>query len=441
MEDVAAGRWKIARVAACALAAFSLNLAAPYLAAQALEPSPYARDLASRTEPLPLEDLIDASLVLSGAGGEALAGARSRLEALVRDVREVASSETDPQVRGNAALVFLHERVLKAYVEEQTRVDVALQNGRFNCVSSAVLYMLLARAVDLPVVGVRTRDHAFCAVLVNGALIDVETTNVYGFDPGERHEFQDQFGRVTGFSYVPANRDSSRVETDERGLLSLIPQNLASLATQQRQFGSALGPAADGYALARDEESRRKLLITVSNMASWLAAGNRFDEALSLLDRAASQYGGEARMAKLREDLVHNEVAALLQRGEIERATRLADNRRADGELADPAWRDLMVSATQLRAQTVAKDRGFLEAFRLVQEAIDRLGNDVRLIESERVYRHNFEVEAHNAMASAYNAGRLEEARGIVERALERLPDSARLRSDLATVTRALEKR
>jgi tetratricopeptide (TPR) repeat protein len=408
---------------------------------QPLEPSAFARELASRKEPLPLDDLVEAALVLSGASGEALAQALRRADELIRDVRAVASDEADPRVRGNAVLVFLHERLLRTYQEEQTRVDVALQSGRYDCVSSAVLYTILARAVGLPVVGVRTRDHAFCAVRIEGSLVDVETTNVYGFDPGEKHEFQNQFGRVTGFTYVPANRDPSRVEIDERALLSLIPQNLASLATQRRQFEAAVAPAIDGYALGRDGDSRLKLVITVSNMASSLASADRFDDALALLDRAAARYGADPRFSRLRKDMVHNQVAVLLRGGEIDRAVRLADARRASGELGGQEWLDLMVSATQMRALSVARERGFLQALDLLQEAIGRLGNDARLIESERVYRHNFEVETHNAMVVAWNAGRLDEARAIVERGLQRLPESARLRADLSTVNRALEQK
>ena len=130
-----------------------------------------------------------------------------------------------------------------------------------------------------------------------------------------------------------------------------------------------------------------------------------------------------------------------MRRGEIDAADALADRRLARSEIDDAAWRDLMVSSAQLRAQAAARERGFLEALRLLEGAISRLGSDSRLAESARVYRHNYEVQAHNAMAAAFNAGRYEEARSIVERALELLPDSARLRGDLAAIAGAMQKR
>jgi tetratricopeptide (TPR) repeat protein len=427
------------RAAAWLIAAAAL-LAAGRGWTQSLQPSALALRLVSLDEPLDLDVLIEASLTLSGADGPSLAESAARLRELTRGAGELATRLADPRKRGEAVLAFLHERVLTGYVEEQTRIDVALATGRYNCVSSAVLYMILARAAGLSVVGVRTHDHAFCAVRIDGGLVDVETTNVYGFDPGSRREFHDQFGRVTGFSYVAANRDPTRVESGERGLLALIPQNLASVATQQRRFDQAVAPAVDGYALARDEESRSKLVVTISNLASWLGAGGRFSEALALLDKAGGVPLRDPRLSGLQRTLVRNEVAVLLRRGELESAIALADRRLASGEMDASEWRDLMVSAAQLRAQSTARLRGPLEALRLVQEAIGRLGRDTRLAESERVYRHNFEAEAHNAMVAAFNQGRTVEARAIVERALEQLPDSARLRGDLAALSQGMEK-
>ena len=110
---------------------------------------------------------------------------------------------SDQAVLAERALTFLHKNLFTSYSVLQTRVDTALETGVFNCVSSAVLYMILARSVGLSVGGVRTTDHAFCSVLVNGQQLDVETTNPYGFNPGAKKEFTDSFGKLTGYTYVP----------------------------------------------------------------------------------------------------------------------------------------------------------------------------------------------------------------------------------------------
>ena len=64
---------------------------------------------------------------------------------------------------GEALLVFLHgpDGVLRKYRASQTRVDILLDEGSFNCVSSALVYYVLARGLGMAVGAVGTRDHAF----------------------------------------------------------------------------------------------------------------------------------------------------------------------------------------------------------------------------------------------------------------------------------------
>jgi hypothetical protein len=404
-----------------------------------IDPAPTVARVAAMSEPLPLDVLAESALVFSGAEDEAIKRGISSLDALISDFRLVASDEGDPVVLAEMALVFMHERVLTRYVEEQTRLDVLLETGVYNCVSSAVLYAVLVRSVDIGVYGVRTEDHAFCAVDVNGRQVDVETTNVYGFNPGEKREFHDAFGSVTGYSYVPANRDPTRRQTGERGLLSLILENLASLATKDRRFADAVPPAVDAFSLARDDDAFEKLTVSISNMVSSLSVQGRFEDAVGFLALVADRHGLEPRLQRLRSDVIHNWIVSVAERGDLDRAISLARGQREAGNLAESQWKELMVSLIQLQAQAEARE-DYLLALRTIREGIGMLGMDARLLRSERVYQHNFEVEVHNSMATAYNAGKLEEARLILEEALGVMPDSERIKKDLDLVQRAMQQ-
>ena len=128
------------------------------------------------------------------------AAAKDRLSALLLKFRDEVADVSDQAALAERALTFLHKNLFTTYSVQQTRVDTALETGVYNCVSSAVLYLILARSVGLSVGGVRTADHAFCSVLVNGQQIDVETTNPFGFNPGAKKDFTDSFGKVTGFT-------------------------------------------------------------------------------------------------------------------------------------------------------------------------------------------------------------------------------------------------
>ena len=122
---------------------------------------------------------------------------------------ELRKKITDPQVmslpeedRGRAVLKLLYQDVLKHYEAGQTKFDVALKTGNYNCVSSALLYMAAAKAAGLDVRGQKTPDHAFCSVYISGKRIDVETTNPYGFNPGSREAIEHE-NVIKGYYVVP----------------------------------------------------------------------------------------------------------------------------------------------------------------------------------------------------------------------------------------------
>jgi transglutaminase-like putative cysteine protease len=128
---------------------------------------------------------------------------QAKLEALAGEL--VSGLPEDLRERAEYVLTWMHEHCLSRYAAQQSRIDTLLDNGRYNCVSSAVLYAVLARSAGITVSGVATRDHAFATVHIPGSEgavedIDVETTNKFGFDPGSRTEFHDQFGNTTGFA-------------------------------------------------------------------------------------------------------------------------------------------------------------------------------------------------------------------------------------------------
>ena len=189
------------RSAAFAAAVLCIGLIfAPRAAAQArssvavypeLLPLPASEQLSSIREPLPLDSIVDASLEFSGAVEEVADAAREKLTTLLKKFRDEVANVSSQADLAERALTFLHRNLFTSYSVEQTRVDTALQTGVYNCVSSAVLYTIIARSVGLSVNGVRTADHAFCSILANGQQVDVETTNPWGFNPGAKKEFSD----------------------------------------------------------------------------------------------------------------------------------------------------------------------------------------------------------------------------------------------------------
>jgi len=89
--------------------------------------------------------------------------------------------------------------LVEGYDAEQSQVSSIFRNGRFNCISSAILYMILARYFDLNVEGVVTAHHAFIQIQgENGRIIEVETTSKRGY--GLTHDakfYRDHFARFS----------------------------------------------------------------------------------------------------------------------------------------------------------------------------------------------------------------------------------------------------
>ena len=96
---------------------------------------------------------------------------------------------------------------------------------------------------DLHDVALRLAVRRDAAVTVDGTPVDVETTNVHGFDPGKKKEFTDSFGAVTGYSYVPPSNYADRTTISLQELLALVLYNRASEAAQQGRYREAVNPA------------------------------------------------------------------------------------------------------------------------------------------------------------------------------------------------------
>lgn len=71
----------------------------------------------------------------------------------------------------------------KGYDFDQSKLSGVFATEKFNCVSSSLLYIVLARKLNLDVKGVVLPSHIFVQLNINkGETIDIETTSVNGFD-------------------------------------------------------------------------------------------------------------------------------------------------------------------------------------------------------------------------------------------------------------------
>jgi tetratricopeptide (TPR) repeat protein len=439
------------------------------------------------------EDLAEISLWASGAepGAAAGRGKVSFLEIIRSAAAEFAADPAlpgDEKRRGEYLLGFLHKKFLKSYSLQQTRLDTVLVNGRYNCVSSAVLYLILARSSGLDARGVMTRDHAFVSLRVDGENIDVETTNPYGFDPGNRKEFHDQFGRLTGFAYVPAGNYRDRVFISPLELISLILSNRIADLESRGRFAEAVPLAISRAALleGRSEKAetgsalfgdpRRDIMNRIFNYGASLLKAGKEEEALQWAAEAGPRYPDEERWREFVYAAANNRIVELIGQKKAAEARNFlnahasffpgGDYRLLDALILDSELMELASGiknadgAGEVLAQIDAGEkRGLLETGRIrelknfviektasllsggsrrdwsaaiayLEKALVQYGPDPRLERSLKNYRSNLAAEYHNRFAAAYNKRNFDEAGRILDEGLAVFPDDRQLLSD-----------
>jgi tetratricopeptide (TPR) repeat protein len=469
------------------------------IAFPSLEPDSRAQAYARRgSAGYSWEDLAEISLWASASPGEGAAIAlMDRLREAVRELRSSPELPPDPRERGEYILIWMHRRYLKSYSLLQTRLDTLLSGGRYNCVSSAVLYLVLGTAVELEIRGVMTRDHAFAALRAGDQWIDVETTNPYGFDPGNRKEFHDQFGKATGFAYVPAKNYRDRAAISPLELISLIFSNRVTELERQNRFAEAVplaisrmgllsgggtsGGAAAGDAPSFFEDPRRDLMNRLFNFGAFLLKRGREDEALRWAALAGPQYPDAERWQEFTLAAANNRMIRQIRAGRFAEArdqlnllspalasdafTRL-DTALTDAELTDGAAKiksaeeaarvlaaidraearrilsagrtgELRVFAVEKTAALFAAVKDWPGAIAWLEEALDRYGPSPPLAQSLENARSNLAVDYHNRFAAAWNRRNREEAERILEEGLTRFPGNRQLLADKAVVERA----
>jgi tetratricopeptide (TPR) repeat protein len=445
----------------------------------------YAYSEKLNTEQPRWQDVLDAALWASGWDGSG----RSR-DLLIRGIDELLIDRNLPEAarqRGEYILEFMHRRFLQSYAERQTRLDVLTDGGRFNCVSSAVLYAVLARAASLDIRGVITRDHAFITLDAGDELIDIETTNSFGFDPGSRREFHDRFGRTTGFAYVPARSYRERQDLSILELVSVILSNRIAEAELSGRFYESPGLALDRAALLSQRQPLDSPFFTdpeqdiktrLMNYGAYLVRQGREEDALAWEDAAFRLAPDTGLWDEFAFTCLNNLLVKSIRAGNTAAARLLLDEnqRRLSGEnyarldllVCDAEMVELSTAAsgpeeteealaalalsnlenarrTELREFVIltegnraASDGDWPAAIAWLEDALRRFGPSARISNALRVYRSNRAADLHNGFADLYNKRDYEAAREWIQRALAEFPDNRQLATDRDLVERAI---
>jgi tetratricopeptide (TPR) repeat protein len=432
------------------------------------------------------------------ASGNSAPSNIERIRAAVTAINNSANFPSGGRDRAEFILTYMHNNILRSYSLYQTKVDVLFTNGNYNCVSSAVLYMILCEALGVNTSGVITREHVFVMVHIDGQNIDVETTNRFGFDPGNKREFHDQFTGVTGFTYVPAQNYRDRQVITKIEVISLILNNRVADFERAGNYRDAVPLAVDRAALlfgpslavtsgvvssgSLFADSRADLLDRLINYGAVFLRSNREDDSLRWAVLASSIYPANNRWQELIMAAVNNRTARLLRENKLQdargfldsnrtlltdadylqldavlidtellqRANRISsaeegdavilsiEQTRAAGRLSERRAGELQTYAIQKTAAALCTTtpRNWRDAIHYLETSISRFGGNVELEQALRTYRNNLATDYHNRFAAEWNRGNNAEAARILNEGLTEFPNDRQLLADRRIVDR-----
>ena len=461
-----------------------------------LEPDPKALEFYNLSHPagrLSWQQLAQMGLWASGDTSASYLGMISSAVTAVNSSPELPSSEKE---KAEFILSYMHKNILKSYSLYQTRVDTIFANGRFNCVSSAVLYMILCKSSGINTSGVMTKEHAFVIVHTPGRDFDVETTNPYGFDPGNRKEFLDSSGNITGFAYVPPQNYRDRQTISQTELVSLILNNRIAELERHKNYHESVPVAVDMAALLKGkeffandgktwgpifEDPRNNVMDRLLNFGNTFISSGREEESLRWADTARALYPDprwqdlihpavnnylfklmkadkteEARsflekQKHLLSATEYNKQDALIVDTEIIKASNkiktaedgnmvvlIIDKARKEGKLTDKRANELLTPAFQRIASVLCAPpaNDWRAAIAYMESIIALYGANRDLEQHLRIYRGNLSGEYHNRFAAEWNRKNFEEAERIINEGLAEFPNDRQLLADRETINR-----
>lgn len=365
-------------------------------------------------------ELLSAAVLFSGAEAARAEKALAAGSRAIQAAEALATEAVDDYERGRRVLELVYT-ILRQYEVLESRIDSSLLEGRYNCVGSASLYTILARAAGLDVHGVILDDHAYCYLFVNSRRINIETTNPQGYD-----------------STMEDRKSQLSREASPKGIMALVLRNRATLAERSGRWATALGLAVDAFAYDPGELTRETLSGRINNSVGALLRMGHYDDSLALVDAAIARYGQSQAFTELRRTAQLAVLTDTLRKSAPSDALALAERVLASGQ-ADATWVQSAFNwAYTGLAEECRKSGDHLGAWEIASEAASRFRDSRDLESLERTARANWIKAAHNRFAMLYNAEQFKEALDSIQAAQVLAPDERILYDDAKAAQSAL---
>ncbi len=222
--------------------------------------------------------------------GQAIVLMRKKLAPVVAAAKAVNEAE-----RPRRLLELLYEDlgaggpVLVDYVKGATALYDAVSTGRYNCVSSAIVYAIAAQSLGIDARPYVMPEHARITVYQGGQAFIVETTNKHGFDPPP--DVQKEVRRqVRNSSFDDLDKmDPHGEEVDFIGLIGFVYTNMGNFFLERGDTPMTQALLERGEALM-PTNAKDLVREQVATALTWLSVekNRTIDDSLSLAEKALS---------------------------------------------------------------------------------------------------------------------------------------------------------
>jgi len=267
--------------------------------------------------------LVDGVLFASGVEDETRrARYREQLDALTASAREATAPAKTAAQRGDLLLKHLHATAMKAgYEETQSSLAALFDTGKYNCVSSAVLYYLVGSRLGLELRGISIpgdqwrAGHATIDLIDGRERIQVEATNADGFDWAAKLRRPG----VVPVGFTP-DRKAGR-EVDGLGLAAMIYSNRGVAHGKEdpaRPLEAACCNLASLALSPTDPTGVHNLHATFINWGAKLADDGKHEEGLRVLALGLAFSPGPGPLADNRSATFRRWSESLLKKRDYE---------------------------------------------------------------------------------------------------------------------------
>lgn len=341
----------------------------------------------------------------------------------------------------NAELIMkvMYDNVLSNYSRRQTKLSVMFKTGNYNCVSSSLLFLALAKDCGLDARIQETSVHAFITVYTkDGQKFDVETTNPAGVNPGEKKMISQNSSGSKKYTIVPKTYYSNRVEISDRKAVTLPAKNICAELSDKNEFEKGIPLAASVYEFVTKEKAavRKDYDAICANFAAYANQNRQYEAALKLLRAVMGHYGKSDLLVRNYNDIAYNAVAESCNINDFKNARNLLVSynyyltEKTTQEIIDMIFESEMLK----EIQDLMHQNKFLEAAKLADEALLRQSQNQQFKKAKSNSLYNHGVTVHNQVVPLLNNKEYKEALQILENALKDNPSNQMINDDIKKI-------